>query len=174
MENLKLIITPKTKVFDLLEAYPQLESTLIRYAPAFSKLQNPLLRKTVGKIATLQQAAVVGGVKVVDLINTLRKEVGQEAASFENGAAYKTEMPAWFHPEDVVSQLDVREMINAGEQPVNQVISDLKNLKKGEIYKLISSFIPAPLIDKAKSLGMNYWVQKNDDLYFVFFKMKEE
>lgn len=95
---------------------------MIHYAPAFSKLQNPLLRKTVGKIATLQQAAVIGGVKVEDLINTLRKEVGQEAASFENDEAYKIEMPAWFHPEEVVSQLDVREMINAGEQPVNQVI----------------------------------------------------
>ena len=59
-----LIITPKTKVFQLIETYPQLEDVLIDYVPAFKKLKNPVLRKTVAKIATLQQAASVGGVKV--------------------------------------------------------------------------------------------------------------
>lgn len=50
-----LIITPKTKVLELIETYPELEDILIEYAPAFKKLKNPLLRKTVAKIATLQQ-----------------------------------------------------------------------------------------------------------------------
>ena len=74
----ELVITPKTKVFDLLEAYPQLEEVLIDFAPPFKKLRNPVLRRTVGKIATLQQAASVGQVPVEDLINRLRKEVGQD------------------------------------------------------------------------------------------------
>lgn len=43
MEN-ELIITPKTKVLQLIEAYPQLEAVLIGYVPAFKKLQNPVLR----------------------------------------------------------------------------------------------------------------------------------
>ena len=42
----KLIVTPKTKIFDLLEAYPELEDLLISMAPEFVKLKNPLLRKT--------------------------------------------------------------------------------------------------------------------------------
>jgi len=33
----KLIITPKTKIYDLLEAYPELEDTLISSAPEFKK-----------------------------------------------------------------------------------------------------------------------------------------
>ena len=78
MENHTLIISPKTKVLQLIETYPQLEDVLINYVPAFKKLKNPILRKTVAKIATLQQAAVVGNVKVEDLINLLRKEVGQD------------------------------------------------------------------------------------------------
>ncbi|WP_297095775.1 DUF1858 domain-containing protein [uncultured Draconibacterium sp.] len=57
----KLIITPKTKIFDLLEAYPQLEDVLIRAAPPFKKLRNPVLRKTITKITTLSQAATIGG-----------------------------------------------------------------------------------------------------------------
>jgi len=45
-----LIITPKTKVLQLIEGYPKLEDILIGYVPAFEKLQNPVLRKTVAKI----------------------------------------------------------------------------------------------------------------------------
>jgi hypothetical protein len=73
MEKNQIIITPKTKVLQLIEAYPQLEDVLIAYVPAFKKLKNPVLRKTVAKIATLQQAASIGNVQVSDLINHLRK-----------------------------------------------------------------------------------------------------
>ena len=62
----KLIITPKTKVLQVIEAYPELEDVLIGYVPAFKKLKNPILRNTVAKIATLQQAASVGKVKIED------------------------------------------------------------------------------------------------------------
>lgn len=41
----KLIITPKTKIYDLLESYPHLEAVLIATAPQFKKLKNPVLRK---------------------------------------------------------------------------------------------------------------------------------
>ena len=43
MENHKLIISPKTKVLQLLEAYPQLEDLLIGYVPAFKKLKKLLM-----------------------------------------------------------------------------------------------------------------------------------
>lgn len=56
----KLIITPKTKVFELLLAYPELEALLIEMAPVFKKLQNPVLRRTIARVTTLQQAAQVG------------------------------------------------------------------------------------------------------------------
>ena len=69
METPKLIISPKTKVLQLIEAYPQLEDMLIEYVPTFRKLKNPILRNTIAKITTLQQAATIGNVKVEELIN---------------------------------------------------------------------------------------------------------
>ena len=54
METPKLIISPKTKVLQLIEAYPQLEDMLIDYVPAFRKLKNPIMRNTVAKMTTLQ------------------------------------------------------------------------------------------------------------------------
>ncbi|MBK6282766.1 MAG: DUF1858 domain-containing protein [Draconibacterium sp.] len=41
----KSIITPKTKVLELIETYPELENVLVEYAPAFKNLKNPILRR---------------------------------------------------------------------------------------------------------------------------------
>lgn len=165
-----MIITPKTKVLELIETYPQLEDVLIKYVPAFSKLKNPLLRRTVAKIATLQQAASIGNVKTGDLINLLRNEVGQELLDSGVDTAYNTKRPSWFEEALVEKEFDIREMLAAGEQPVNQVISDLNQLNSGKIYKLMSPFLPAPLIDKAISLKIDHWVLKDSvNLVLVYF-----
>ncbi|MFN8240481.1 MAG: DUF1858 domain-containing protein [Bacteroidales bacterium] len=170
MENTQLIITPKTKVLELIEAYPHLEDVLIKYVPAFSKLKNPLLRRTVAKIATLQQAASIGNVKTGDLINLLRKEAGQELMNAADDTTYNTKKPAWFELALIEKEFDIREMLAAGEQPVNQVISDLNHLNKGKIYKLTSPFLPAPLIDKAISLKIEHWVSNDlENSVLVYF-----
>ena len=166
----KIIITPKTKVLELIENYPQLEEVLIQYAPAFKNLKNPVLRRTVAKIATLQQAAAIGNVKVEELVNRLRKEVGQEFLTTESGGGYNNIKPAWFAIDKVKQQLNASEMLAAGEHPVNQVISDLNKLEDGLIYLLIAPFLTAPLIDKATSLGFRHWVnQVSSDEFHIYF-----
>ncbi len=171
MEQNKLIITPKTKVFQLLEAFPQLEDVLIRFVPAFRKLKNPVLRNTVAKITTLQHAASIGNVKTEDLINLLRKEVGQDLVSDAGDAQYIISKPGWFDKRKIKQELDIRDILSAGEQPVHQVMADLNKLKDDEIYKVLAPFLPAPLIDKASSLKMNHWVRKeSEQLFSVFFQ----
>lgn len=175
MENHKLIITPKTKVLQLIETYPQLEDVLINYVPAFKNLKNPILKKTIAKIATLQQAAAVGNVKVEDLINILRKKVGQDTVEVSNENSHNTKQPEWFDLSKVKPELDVREMLNRGEQPVNRVIAELNQLNTDEIYKIIAPFVPAPLIDKALSIGVEHWIKKEaEDLFIVYFKKTKE
>jgi hypothetical protein len=172
MDN--LIITPKTKIFDLLEAYPDLEETLIAQAPPFSKLRNPLLRKTIGKVTTLSQAAAVGGLKVEELINTLRKQAGQsELSDFDpDQKIYITRKPKWFSERRVSHTLDVRDMLHQGEQPVHEVLSSVKKLKKKEILEVIAPFLPAPLIDKASGLGYLYWINEvaEEEIHVYFTK----
>jgi hypothetical protein len=165
-----LIITPKTKVLELIETYPQLEDVLIEYAPAFKNLKNPVLRRTVAKIATLQQAAAIGGVKTEELINRLRKEIGQELITGESGIQYNYKKPEWFSDEKITQRFNASEMLAKGEHPVNQVLADLNHLKEGKIYQLIAPFLTAPLIDKATSLGLKHWIdQKSDEEYFIYF-----
>jgi len=167
-----LIISPRTKVLQLIEAYPQLEDVLIEFAPAFKKLKNPVLRKTVARIASLQQAAAVGNVKVEDLINRLRKEVGQDLYTGKSTTDYTTEKPDWFNPDLIESEFDAKQVLAEGEQPVNQVIAELHSMAENKIYKLIAPFMPAPLIDKATSLKIQHWIEKIDAEEFnvYFFK----
>jgi hypothetical protein len=169
----ELIIAPKTRVAELIGAYPQLEQVLIDYVPAFEKLRNPVLRKTVARITTLQQAAAIGGVSVEELINHLRKEVGQDRFLGAGASAYTTERPDWFSEARIVAELDARGMLAAGEQPVNQVIADLNGLDPGEIYKLVAPFMPAPLVDKASSLGISHWVIQEDDQESIIYFCRE-
>lgn len=173
MEQKKsLIITPKTKVLELIEMYPELEDVLIEYAPAFKRLKNPVLRRTVAKIATLQQAASIGNVKTEELINRLRKEVGQEQLTGDEGSQYNYQQPAWFSENKVNQRLNASEMLAAGEHPVNQVIADLRQLKETDIYELEAPFLPAPLIDKATSLGFKHWIKKQNNVQFLIYFMK--
>ncbi len=77
----QLKINAKTRILELIEAYPHLEDVLIQYVPAFKKLKNPLLRNTIARIATLQQAAIIGKVKIEDLVSLLKKESRQDSIS---------------------------------------------------------------------------------------------
>jgi hypothetical protein len=164
-----LIIAPKTKVAELVATYPQLEQVLIDYVPAFEKLRNPVLRRTVSRITSLQQAAIVGGVNVEDLVNNLRREVGQDLLTGSSRATYTTERPGWFSETRVVGELEATGMLSAGEQPINQVIADLQALGQGDIYKVVAPFMPAPLVDKASSLGIAHWVTQEDGQEFVIY-----
>jgi hypothetical protein len=168
-----LIITPKTKIHDLLEAYPQLEDTLIHVAPQFKKLKNPVLRRTIARVTSLSQAAIIAGLKVEELINTLRESAGQERMNnnTEEKASYVYTKPHWFSVNAVSKTIDVSDMLNAGEQPVHEVLSALKLLNDNNILEVLVPFLPAPLIDKATGLGYTHWINRiNEENIAVYFR----
>jgi hypothetical protein len=165
-----LIISPKTKLMAVLDAYPKLEKILMDYVPMFTQLKNPVLRKTVARIATLQQVANIGKVPVEDLINHLRSKVGQDLFRDKTEHTYFTDKPAWFDDKLISGELDIRHMLEEGEQPVNLVLAELNGLQPGTIYKVAAPFLPAPLIDKASSLNLQHWVKtENEGHYFIYF-----
>ncbi len=163
-------ITPDTKVGALLDAYPELEEKLIELAPAFAKLRNPVLRKTVAKVATLRQAAQVGGVSIGTMITTLRRCAGLESTPVGDASSDSpTTPPSWFSLEKIAKTLDARPMLEAGQHPITIVMKDLDTLPAGAIYELITPFIPAPLLDMAKQKGYESWsVTESEDLVKSF------
>jgi uncharacterized protein (DUF2249 family) len=169
----KLIITPKTKIYDLLEAFPELEEILISSAPEFKKLKNPILRKTIARITNISQAATIGGLNVEELVNRLREKAGQGNIEQldDTGMKYLTICPDWFEKEAVVATIDIREMLNRDEQPVHEVLAAIKRLNENKILEIIAPFIPAPLLDKTLSLNYKHWLDKKGEgdfrVYFI-------
>ncbi|MEN8226618.1 MAG: DUF1858 domain-containing protein [Bacteroidota bacterium] len=170
--NKTLIITPKTRVGELLDVYPQLEPVLMDLAPAFRKLKNPVLRKTVGKVATLQQAAALGNTPVTEIINTLRAEVGQELFNESNiQGEINFKEPDWLHKENVTVRFDATPLINAGENPMQEVFNHLEKTGEGEIFSLLTPFVPAPIIELIHEKGYAHYCHQDDpeECYTYFF-----
>lgn len=165
-------ITPDSRVGELLERYPQLEDTLISISPAYESLKNPVLRRTVAKVATLRQVARVGNVPLGSLISRLREAAGQEPPqSTEEPAAPEGARPAWADPALVVRTYDARETIESDGHPMQQVMSDLARLKGEEVYALITPFVPAPLIDLAAGKGFLAWsAREGTEMIRTYFR----
>jgi hypothetical protein len=169
-------ITPETRVGELLAAYPALEDVLVSLAPAFANLRNPLLRRTVARVATLEQAARIGGLTVRELVLRLREAAGVadlapgERASTDADVRNSTtsdsahpdaretsgpgiatqataELPAWVSDSRVVAVLDADALLDRGEHPLGVVKRLLGTLDGSEAICIESSFLPAPLID---------------------------
>ncbi|MBI1752595.1 MAG: DUF1858 domain-containing protein [Acidobacteria bacterium] len=149
-------ITAQTKVGALLDAHPELEDALIALVPAFVKLRNPILRATVAKVATLEQAARVGGIPLPTLINGLRQALGQapEAPGAETLSRAQEALPPWFSAEAVARTLDVGEILAAGGHPLAQAKQALNAHPPGAIVVLISDFEPAPLLSLVEKEGL--------------------
>jgi hypothetical protein len=158
----KVDITPRTLVYDLLTAYPELEDKLIEIAPVFIKLKNPVLRKTIAKITTLKQASVVAGIGLADLINSLRTAAGQQ--SYIDGEPVSSEvnnkLPEWILISTPDLTYDAVDDLNNGVHPLAKVMGDISRLSDKQLYKLITPFNPAPLIQKVKDKGFSVWTRE--------------
>ena len=147
-------ITPDSKLGDLLARWPALEQVLLEISPHFRALQNPVLRRTVAKVATLRQVSKVSGVPLGALVTRLRAAAGQAPlAMAEEAAAAPAARPGWATEAAVTRRLDARAAIEAGEHPMPAVMRDLAQLGPGEVYELVTPFVPAPLVEMAAEKG---------------------
>jgi hypothetical protein len=162
-----LVITPKTKIGELLDAYPQLEPVLLSLSPAFQKLRTPILRRTIAKVATIQQISVVGNLPVDDIIKRLRREVGQPDADVQitGTQEIKDEPPLWLDKNRIKFNFNATPIINSGGSPMSEVLRQAGLLSSGDIMELHTPFVPAPIIDMIKGKKfLVYTVSKEDDV----------
>ncbi len=163
-ERPRCAITPATKVAELLESWPELEPVLVAQAPAFRRLKNPVLRRTVARVATLEQAAGVGGVAVRDLVAALRRAAGLddttpgESGLVEGGAV--SAMPEWVISGRVVATVDAGALLDAGEVPLPVVNEKARGLGTGELLRIDSDFRPAPLVESIAKQGLRSYVRE--------------
>ncbi len=71
-------LTPKTKINYLLSQYDFMLDFLVELSPRFALLKNAVARKTVGNVATLSQAASIGGIDLKELLSKIALKIEQE------------------------------------------------------------------------------------------------
>ena len=117
-------LSPKTKLNDLLEAYPFLLDFLIDKSPHFSNLKNPVMRKTIGKVATLRRAAAMGGLE----LNPLLQEIAREIEDQTGTSVAITE-------DDVLEATGPLDDPQAREEVLKGIIKDLHQGEDMEVLK---------------------------------------
>ncbi len=166
-------ITPQSKLLDVLEAYPTLEEQIVNIAPPFKNLKNPVLRRTVGRLATLAQVAQIGGMDVGKLVNTLRKAAGQSewAALVETPLTIAIPRsagdPEWISGEPQFT-IDGTGLLERGEVPLGKVNEGLRKLDAGRFVLLVTNFEPTPILDAMRKQGRQV-VHKEDGTQHLTF-----
>jgi hypothetical protein len=164
MSQERLEITPTVTVHSLLNEYPELEEVLIGIAPPFKKLKNPILRKSIAKVATIKHISSVGNVPLDELIEKLREAVGQNSTSESfSDQNYYGKQPDWFAPEKIVLTIEEDKLEDKDRMTLTVILKEAKKVSKGEIIELITSFLPAPGIDILKSKNYSVWTKKEGD-----------
>ena len=176
MSQRDIEITPAVTVHALLEAYPELEEVLIGIAPPFKKLKNPFLRKSVAKVATIKHISSVGGVPLDELIGKIREAVGQpEGVESYEDQDYFGAQPDWFTSDKISLSINEDKVEDKDRMTLTIILKEARNVRKGEIIELVTSFLPAPGIDILKSKGYLVWTRKEaDDLIKSYFLKNTE
>jgi hypothetical protein len=158
-------ITPETKIAELLDAYPQLEEVLIRQSAHFTALKNPILRKTVAKVATIEKAAQMSGLTVRRLVATLREAVGLpgEPDAADLGPEVEPTVvdavpPDWFDARMVHATLDADDMLAKGQVPLPNVTRAVLDVPPGGLLCVKSAFRPTPLLEALHKAGHGTYV----------------
>ena len=171
-------ITLDTKIHDLLNDYEGMKKILIDINPKFKKLNNPVLRRTIGRVAGVRQAAIVGGMDPMELLNQLRIAVGQEPTCEEcpirSDACLmpKAEArPSWLTGKPSV-EIDANEILDADKNPLAITRKALRKLDTEEYLLLIADFRPEPLIDEFIKDGFLVHVEETTEGLFHTFVQK--
>lgn len=76
-------VTRTTVVGPLIKRYPFLKEFLVSLNPKFSQLNNPIIFKTMGNIATLDMISKRGGFEVEELIQKINEEINRNLTGKE-------------------------------------------------------------------------------------------
>ncbi|MCC6187221.1 MAG: DUF2249 domain-containing protein [Chitinophagaceae bacterium] len=170
-------INADTKIATLLKANPDALEAIISISSKFTKLRNPLLRRIMASRTTIAMASKIGACTAEDFFEKLQPLgfiINKEYTKLDTAA--EQEIPSWMQQIDAanVTELDVRGMLESGEDPFRLITKTIQPMAAGCILKLINTFEPVPLILLLGKQGFeayNHSISK--DLVHTYFYKKE-
>lgn len=162
------------KISEVLKRYPELLDELVSLSPAFEKLRNPVMRRVQSRLVTVSQAAGIAGLDPAQVTRQLNQAAGisppTATDSTTTPSASLAGRPAWVGAAPVASELDVRPLMERGEEPFRVIMSAAREVPAGEALRLIVGFEPLPLYDALAKQGFSHWPTKiSADHWVVLF-----
>lgn len=164
-------VTAQTTIARAMAADPDLVDRLIAFNPAFRKLKNPVLRRTMARLANFGDAARVAGVPLEALLaiaNGAAAAPPDAAPGAGTQVAGAARAPAWIEALDraAATPFDARPLLACGQDPFSAIMGVVARLKPGGVLVLDAPFDPAPLrrvlagkgfADHAECLAPGHW-----------------
>ncbi|MBH2003663.1 MAG: DUF2249 domain-containing protein [Sphingobacteriia bacterium] len=173
-----MTINANTKIAVLLKQHPGALEAIVHISPKFNKLRNPILRKVIAGRTSISMASKLGGCSPEDFFNALEPlgfEVDRTVAA--HNEIIDEAMPQYLQqaaPEQM-RELDVRDIIESGKDPLNNILESVNNLQPGEVLNIINSFEPTPLRQLLGKRGFeSYASMKEPGLVYTYFYKKEK
>ncbi len=168
-----MTITVNTKIAALLKEKPESLDAIISISSKFNKLRNPVLRKLMAGRTSIGMASKISGCSVDDFFHKLEPLGFNIDRNTRDKSNYDvSEIPERIKDlqPDLISELDVRPLIESGGDPLSQILEKIKSLNPGMVLKLINSFEPFPLITLLKKQGFQSFVEVvGDDCVVTYF-----
>ena len=174
-----MVITGKTKVKEALDKFPELKEILLEISPKFSKLNNPLIYKTVAKWATFNDVAKIGRISICLVLHKLNARIGKEEELIKIFPECIDYMDDNVEKENEVVPKDFNIITFDTTKREDYFLPELKkiinSLKEKDAVKVISTFDPIPLKRMVESLGITHNTKEiNPDYYETYIYKKPD
>lgn len=143
-------INSRTKVDELLKKYPFLLDYLAGLSPRFAKLRSPIMRKTLGRVANLDQVAAFGDFPLSELLSKIQAEIkraANEDVEIDSGPSSAEPIKIKDARQEVLKDI-IRELHEGGDPETQkkrfaELIKDISPTEISEMeQKLIEEGMP--------------------------------
>ncbi|WP_442587233.1 DUF2249 domain-containing protein [Pedobacter sp. AW31-3R] len=173
MTKQDLHITPETTIGKLLEKdQEQVIDALIKLNSNFSRLRNRLLRNLFARRVTIADACQIARCDVSSFLNSM-KAIGfviDETIIVDEQSPAPVDMID-FNRQTKVLELDVRPFLERNTDPLKEILRLASRLQPGERLKIISPFIPVPLLSVLEGKGfLSHTDGMEPNLFLTWFE----
>ncbi len=184
-----MVIRAHDRLSEVLARDSRMVEIITTAAPTLRGLRNPITRRVMGRLATMEQVARIAGLEPDLLLHRINRAMGEpltiedrHAESPQDTAGEREtpapDMPAFLAnlPAERISDLDVREDLRQGREPFSRIMSARAQLRSGGVLRLRATFEPAPLYVVMGKQGYGHWTEQlaNDDWRVWFYKQGAE
>jgi len=169
-----MVVNKDSKISKILNENEKAIDTIASVNKNFKKLQNPFLRKLFAPRVSISDAAKIGGTSSNEILAKLEaigfkveySEPNEDETIKDNDITMK---------KDKIVTLDVRPILETGTDPYHAIMDTLKTMSDDETLLIINTFEPVPLLNKLKSKGYKYEINRtNDNLVHTYLTKNED